>query len=279
MPDFWSHRYAATVAYEQSLANFAPFSKRAFKYYMLGAQGPDLFYYLNKTNLMTKRHYRHVGNRLHTQEVKQVMERMLSYLQKDSDPDLLAYTLGFYTHFQMDSHCHPYICAWGPDSKSHKVVEMALDALTLYTYQGALISKNRISRLHPKRNEITDTFYHFLNQVIPNVALMKKDLKHINRDFSALQWILLKDVVGKLPFKTAIANKLGYDLRGIRYTKDLAGIERQWDFSAYKTAFEKGIDASKVGITMLYHNKNNLEKQLEWIENTITTDYLGDPLL
>lgn len=278
MPDFWSHRFAAQTAYNQTLANSAPFTKRTLKYYMLGAQGPDLFYYLNKTNLVTKRHYRHIGNTLHTQHVKQVMKQMLTYLHENQDPDLMAYTLGFYTHYQMDSHCHPYICKWGPDNKSHKVVEMALDALTLFKYQGIPIHKNSVSHLHPKRNEITDAFYQFLCHVIPDVPLIKKDLKHINRDFTTLQWILLKDVVGKLPFKTQIANMLGYDLKGIRYTKDLIKVESQWDFDAYKNAFDKGIIASKEGITMLYHNKNNLEKQLKWIDHTIICDYLGDPL-
>lgn len=277
MPDFWSHRYAAQSIYEREIIKHQRFSKLELKYYLLGAQGPDLFYYLNKTHLFTRKHFKRIGNNMHTQDILEVFTAFITNLSPES-PELFAYTLGFLIHYQMDAHCHPYICTWGPDSKSHKVVEMALDALTVYHYKGYPVQKETIQQLHPNSKEITPQFTAFLNASIPNLNIKHSDLRRINKDFSRLQWILIKDIVGKLPLKERIAELIGYDLRGIRYEKDLKKIQSLWDTDAYFLAFEKGILVASKNVQQLIQLNDSPEKQIAYINQQIVTDYLGEPL-
>lgn len=277
MPDFWSHRLAAKMAYD-AIKDMHPFNETEYKYYMLGAQGPDLFYYLNKTHLFSKIHYKTLGSALHTQEVKEVFLRMTNHPLIQGHSELFAYTLGFYTHYQMDSHCHPSICAWGPDSKSHKVVEMALDAYTIFHYKGYPISKESLFNLHPDANDITQAFGTFISETLGAPDVSAKTLRRINKDFSRVQWILCHDVVGKLPFRNWIAQKLGYDLRGIRYESNLKAIENQWDTALYLKAFEAGVSEAKEGLLRLAEALDKKETCASFLEKTITLDYLGDPL-
>ncbi len=281
MPDFWSHRLAAETAYVNSTLSADTFSPTDYKFYLLGAQGPDIFYYLNKTNLFSKKRYSKLGNSLHTEGVKELFESMLIYISETPHPQLVAYVLGFLSHYFMDAHCHPLICKWGPDSRSHKVVEMALDAKTIADFKAHPINRSKIKQLHPKKKEMPAAFGNFIRHLFEDLyeeTIDDKTLARIDKDFRIVQWLLVHDIVGKVPFKTRIADKLGYDIKGIRYTKDLETVTRSWDYLLYKAAFLEGIDAATRAIEYVCSHLDDPEALLAFVQENIDKDYLGNPL-
>ena len=75
--------------------------------YNLGVQGPDFLYfyriYIPFNPVIS------VGIQMHHGSAEPFFLRARKLLQKEFDPALYSYLLGFMTHFMLDSTCHPYI--------------------------------------------------------------------------------------------------------------------------------------------------------------------------
>ncbi|MBQ3295768.1 MAG: zinc dependent phospholipase C family protein [Erysipelotrichaceae bacterium] len=72
----------------------------------IGVHGPDIFFYdLNHSEVAK------YGNAMHNRPARDFFERAINvYKENDSDKDaMLAYMLGFLSHFALDSQCHGYV--------------------------------------------------------------------------------------------------------------------------------------------------------------------------
>jgi len=98
MADFYMHKTLVDQFLDQTLAE--PF------YAILGAQGPDYFYYVlnNKKAAATT-----IGTALHSSKTKAFLIGLTQKAIDQKTPELLDYVLGFLTHYALDHAIHPYI--------------------------------------------------------------------------------------------------------------------------------------------------------------------------
>lgn len=272
MPDFWSHRYAADQALIKSGLTI---DQAHYSFYQLGAQGPDLFYYLNRTRPYLKTNYRHIGNHLHHKDMFLIFSAMIDYVVKKPSKACEAYLYGYYSHYVMDVFGHPFICEWGPDSHTHKVVEMQLDAFTIQALTGKSIYQSPLSDLHPKPKALRTYLAPMWDHIIHSNTPFAFDSRIISRsgiEFKRIQWLLIKDIVSRLPLKNKLSKCIGYDLELLIYPKHKAC---PWDLETYLNAFKKGMDACGSGLSQLYEVLNGKASKTLWLESHIQKDYLG----
>lgn len=75
--------------------------------YDIGVHGPDLFFYYHPLKANEVSAY---GSQLHRQPARSFFERAKPVWERYGDKDeMLAYLLGFLSHFVLDSACHGYV--------------------------------------------------------------------------------------------------------------------------------------------------------------------------
>ena len=99
MADFYMH---TTLARE-----FVDATKKDSDYLLLGAQGPDYFFYGLSRD--TKEASNHVGNLIHRQKTQWFLHHLLAQAIDRQSLELYDYVLGFLTHHALDISIHPYI--------------------------------------------------------------------------------------------------------------------------------------------------------------------------
>jgi len=108
MPSHVAHLIFAEQVRESLPSQIQPkLTAEAYHYFVLGAQGPDLFYH-NRRRKPSGLEY---GARLHRFGYGSAAGAMLRYLLEHSTPNLNleAYLFGFVTHVFLDRSVHPYI--------------------------------------------------------------------------------------------------------------------------------------------------------------------------
>lgn len=89
--------------------------------YLLGCQGPDIFYYYHRWPWSSHRRCKKVygfGNALHYTHINEGIGLLLKEARKNQDELLTAYTAGYVSHWCMDTVCHPYVY-YETDSLQH----------------------------------------------------------------------------------------------------------------------------------------------------------------
>ena len=100
MPSQLTHRFAALRIYERLPENVrAEISSLPF--YDLGAQGPDLFYFLRPYTDRGR-----LGRRMHGAGA---YEAVSAFSESADSPQAFSYTAGYVTHAALDSVFHPYV--------------------------------------------------------------------------------------------------------------------------------------------------------------------------
>lgn len=281
MPDFWSH-HLASVRTNDLFNQLSPlkwkWSDQALSCYYFGAQGPDLFFYINRTNPFAKDSFKELGSKLHNEKIGAVIKDMVRYAASSENEKVIAYVSGFISHYIMDAHCHPLISKWGPDSKSHKRVELSLDALTILDLTGKPIHQMSLDHwtFDPEiiQNDIAALWNHVLvknfETQVPREAFWNATL-----DLLRIEKILLNDTVSKLPFKRPLSKLFHYDLSDLAYPHTLDSFKAIVDYDAYKTQYLKGIERTVIVLKRL----DNLLVQRQgldaWTETYFNLDYMG----
>lgn len=147
---------------------------------LIGAQGPDIFFFHRVFPWEIGKSHTDVGLRLHRGSPARLFEGFRDVLNsRQSDYDaVLSYILGFFCHYAIDRAAHPYIyCAQerlaehdpGYGKKPiqyHFRIESALDTIILRRETGRLISKFDLTSVLPKNNnscyEKVGIIYHEL---------------------------------------------------------------------------------------------------------------------
>lgn len=147
MPDIWTHilcgnKSIAAIKNEELYPEIMK-RKNIFK---LGTQGPDIFYYYKFWLGMNQKGEKLLGRLMHTSSTGEFLINCLKHLKTLSDRDsyfeILAYVMGFISHYSLDSIAHPYIYFYAfseGDKKGlnymtnswHKKLEVIIDNIYL----------------------------------------------------------------------------------------------------------------------------------------------------
>lgn len=101
MPDSYAHKYNAQSALK--IANYKP---RNYQTFILGCNGPDVFYYYRKYDPFRKQNMAELSNLLHNHRTGLFLQNMFRFAQTNAQKD---FCLGWLCHYALDSVMHPYI--------------------------------------------------------------------------------------------------------------------------------------------------------------------------
>lgn len=135
---------------------------------MIGAQGPDIFFFHRKFPWMRGDSLAAIGSCLHRHSPARLFEGFRHVLDEhEGDPEraaMLGYVEGFFCHYALDRAAHPYILwaqqtlqreqpAYGiKPNQYHYRIESALDTMVLRRDTGRLISQLSLPELMPADN-------------------------------------------------------------------------------------------------------------------------------
>lgn len=107
MPALYAHyRFGARVSRRLD-GDLKDIVKKYHAQFVIGLQGPDLFFFYRPWSLNRVSKY---GYRLHSLSAAPFFEHGISVVkEKGRDSGEYAYLLGFLCHFILDSECHPYV--------------------------------------------------------------------------------------------------------------------------------------------------------------------------
>ncbi|MBR2503205.1 MAG: zinc dependent phospholipase C family protein [Oscillospiraceae bacterium] len=135
MPDSYAHKYNAQSAL--NIANYRPRNHGAF---ILGCNGPDVFYYYRKYDPFRKQNMSSLSKLMHNSRTGLFLQNMFRFAQTNTQKD---FCLGWLCHYSMDSVMHPYInyvtTAYGHPfniEQGHSFFESSLDSYISKHEQG-----------------------------------------------------------------------------------------------------------------------------------------------
>lgn len=108
MPASITHELIAEEATDLLPAGAKKVVSHAFGYYILGAQGPDLFFFYKPLSRRTE----NLGKRLHRRQVYDFFTALMKALPDFTGEEFekcLAYALGFCSHLAADVIFHPFV--------------------------------------------------------------------------------------------------------------------------------------------------------------------------
>lgn len=140
MPDVWTHIIGGREALAGVEEGFRRAARERKNLFLLGCQGPDLFFYHNFLPWDDDKRVSFLGSRIHHEKCGLFFGESLRYARKNHDPGMVVYLMGLICHWCLDRSTHPYInyisgIYRGHRSESkklinnHKRVEAAIDVL------------------------------------------------------------------------------------------------------------------------------------------------------
>ena len=148
---------------------------------LIGAQGPDIFYFHRVLPWEFGKSHADIGIKLHRGSPARLFESFRKVLnsQKSKHDAVLSYIMGFFCHYAIDRAAHPYIY-WAQEKLAehdpkygkkpvqyHFRIESALDTIVLRRETGRLISKFSLTSVLPKnRNSCYETVGQIYNQLL-----------------------------------------------------------------------------------------------------------------
>ena len=279
MPDFWSHHYAALEVLNSTKHPITARINDAQSLYLFGAQGPDFFYYINKMHPFTKKHYGSIGNIIHEEKITKQFSIMLNYLHAHPTSENIAYFAGYLSHYILDVHCHPLICKLGPDSTSHKRVEMALDALCFKTIWQKSLRDLDLTPFKCDDAQLQMHFAPFWMHHLSNcfdISIEPESLFKANKHMIFIQNLLIKNHIKKLPFVPMFSRLMHYDLSMLTYPEDL--LPEDYHFASSKIAYQSGIQVIKEAFESLSQVLSGALAIDDFINTYIQNDFLGEKI-
>ncbi len=163
MPDFLTHTvFSKEVLNYINNKNLKEEIQKRMKLFILGAQGPDIFYYYFTVFPKKRERLRKIGNIMHNTKTGDFFKLGVEYALKSGDEkhkyDLLTYMIGFICHFYLDSTIHPFVCFCcengiykkdGTLSKaSHQDIETSIDIIYSREKEGKSAQKTKLYRFY-----------------------------------------------------------------------------------------------------------------------------------
>ncbi len=183
---------------------------------MIGAQGPDIFFFLRVLPWERGESYTSIGSRLHNISPAKLFEAFRSVLNSERIKynEMLGYVEGFFCHYALDRAAHPYICwaqqrlaeddpSYGKSAiQYHFRIESALDTMVLRRETGRLIKRYDLTNTLPNdsgdRYATVGRLYRSLLSRLFNTMLPAELLAHAPGDMRhALFFMNDKTMMGR----------------------------------------------------------------------------------
>lgn len=284
MPDFWSHQLAAKHIQKALIVDFnvaLDWGAEELALFYLGAQGPDLFYYINKFTPYKKRNHKNIGDTLHNADPQKLMQLMIETAFLQSDKGVYAYLYGFVSHYFLDAYCHPIICALGPDSESHKRVEMDFEALCIKLYWKENLKELRKQFYTVSHGSIENVLEPFWNNILlaQNLkTLPLVDYKSGVKDLHLIEKLLANRIIDRLPLKNLFGKLFHYNLSLLQLpvvTEQLADL---LDFNAFIIQYELGMAQAIEALSELVSLRRSNEHIVDYVSKWMKKNFLGEDL-
>ena len=130
MPSCITHQIIAERAREHFPPNVCVAAKAHNDYFFLGAQGPDVFFFLSP---LSKKEY-NLGKHMHRYGIYETFSFFQSYMQTllgEERERVWAYLSGFVCHYATDTAFHPFVYAYleshGNRGMAHQLIETDWD--------------------------------------------------------------------------------------------------------------------------------------------------------
>jgi len=158
MADYWTHNYVGKKLMEK-IGNV----KVDENSFLLGCQGPDIFYYLRYA---VHTEPPNLGELIHNEKTKEVFLKVFEYLKENNEIYYRSYVYGWVIHYILDKNIHPYI-----DNKkgySHKRLEANIDTYVVDKYfNKSVFSMN--SREILKVNDNQENIYLIYKKIASDI--------------------------------------------------------------------------------------------------------------
>lgn len=160
----------------------------------LGVHGPDIFFYDLLHGEVPK-----YGDKIHYEPGRNFFEKSKKVMETHEEKDaMLAYCLGFLSHFTLDSVCHSYVNRKKEVSEiSHNKVESEWDG-HLMLEDGRMVNMvDRAESLRPNKEiaRVISYFFDFDEKVVLRTTKMQHMFIHLLNyvtplKFDLFQWLL-----------------------------------------------------------------------------------------
>lgn len=165
MPTTYAHWAFGRDCIEKMPKNLQSIIHAHRDFYNLGVHGPDiLFYDLLHNNVVN------TGNEMHDTPMKVIFKKFKeAFNEHEEKEEMLAYIMGFLTHFALDSTCHSYIgkkVDVGPASHFKIEAEWDKHVIELDGRQPNLVDRAESLRPNKKNAKIISYFYPYDEKTI-----------------------------------------------------------------------------------------------------------------
>lgn len=285
MPDFWSHRYAAREALEQFYKTepiHFIWSDNEEPIFIFGAQGPDFFYYINKWKPLSKVRYKHLGNAIHHDHPEPLIRILLEQLLTGRSKVQMAYIAGFLSHYLMDVHCHPLICRLGPDSDTHKRIEMDLEALCIFDYWGQTRSSLDIDALkiqEPAQMEALSELWASTLGRLDLEVVSTEAIKDGHLSMLRIQKLIKGNLLDYLPGKKLLGKIVDYDLTLLTYPDlETGALRATREYDTFVRDYDAGMAETANAFAFIEEIMSGRATVDAFIHRFVTKDFLGEAL-
>ncbi len=175
--------------------------------FLLGTQGPDIFYFSRAYPWLPGKKGMPIGNALHEVQPSLLVDAFRAAIDKVAPDDRFlaeSYVLGFLCHYAADRTVHPFVCAmqdrmiaddptYAKDRNPyHYRIESALDTLLLRQKRGQAVERFSLTWLIPTLNAhadavIAQVMFHVIEEVLHQSVSMRSLLK-LRRDMRHSMW-------------------------------------------------------------------------------------------
>lgn len=207
MPNLYAHYSLGLRALPRMSAPQAEIVKEHANAFILGLQGPDVFFYgsIFHDGLASD-----FGSKLHIYSGRQVFEKMLSpYKNKPIPSDVKAYMMGFLGHYSLDVTAHPYVFDVQGDIAHHRALETDFDSYLLRLEGNQAPWKSRLYQYLPADKKTQRTL---VKAYTPWGEIPKKRIITSIRDFRLIRRLMRTPGLLKFYFVQGVMKKVGkYD--------------------------------------------------------------------
>ncbi|MDO4940447.1 MAG: zinc dependent phospholipase C family protein [Erysipelotrichaceae bacterium] len=158
MPTTYTHNKFGSLCIEVMPPEYKTIVEKYRELFDIGVHGPDFFFYNLKEPEVSA-----YGYDMHYAPARSFFERCrIVYKTHEEKEAILAYSLGFLTHFALDSTCHSYVYAkQNASNLTHSKVEAEFDRY-LIVQEGKKPYKVRLGKLiNPSKNNAKIISYFF----------------------------------------------------------------------------------------------------------------------
>lgn len=182
MPNLWAHIIFGEQVLEEAGQAKLTAQPELKQLYNLGCQGPDFLLYHNFYPWKKDTRMSELGQLIHTQRCGPFLMEMIQHMTKyrKNDP-IVAYTLGFITHYVLDRHVHPYVFARsGYEKWKHQRFEVMMDTIIAGQLKGIATWKAYASKQIDVGKQLPDAIVDMFNQVTQ--AVFPEQHAHIHKE-------------------------------------------------------------------------------------------------